>query len=56
MESRLEKSLGNQFNIQLQKQMGVFQVYMLEAMKSLWDEMHSIKKASEVEVDKSWTK
>ena len=29
----LEKSLGNQFNIQLQQQMGVFQASMLEAMK-----------------------
>ena len=35
LESRLEKSLGNQFNIQLQQQIGVFQVSMLEAMKSL---------------------
>ena len=53
IESRLEKSLGNQFNIQLQQQMGVFQVSMLEAMKSLRDEMQSMKKASEVEVDKT---
>ena len=49
IESGLEKSLGNQFNIQLQ-QMGVFQVSMLEAMKSLRDEMHSMKKASESDV------
>ena len=41
IESRLEKSLGSQFNIQLQQQMGVFQASMLEAMKSLRDEMHS---------------
>ena len=34
IESRLEKSLGSQFNIQLQ-QMGVFQASMLEAVKSL---------------------
>ena len=34
IESRLEKSLGNQFNIQLQQEMGVFQASMLEAMKS----------------------
>ena len=53
IESRLEKSLGNQFNIQLQQQMGVFQASMLEAMKSLRDEMHSMKKASEAEVDKT---
>ena len=35
IESRLERSLGAHFNIQLQQQMGVFQVFMLEAMKSL---------------------
>ena len=35
IESKLEKSLGSQFNIQLQQQMGVFQTSMLEAMKSL---------------------
>ena len=35
IESRLENSLGNQFNIQLQQQMGVFQASMLEAIKSL---------------------
>ena len=50
IESRLEKSLGSQFNIQLQQQMEVFQVSMLEAMKSLRDEMHSMKKASESDV------
>ena len=53
IESRLEKSLGNQFNIQLQQQTGVFQVFMLEAMKSLQDKMQSMKKASEAEVDKT---
>ena len=35
IESKLEKSLGSLFNIQLQQQMGVFQAAMLEAMKSL---------------------
>ena len=50
IESRLEKSLGSQFNIQLQQQMGVFQASMLESMKSLRDEMHSMKKASESDV------
>ena len=50
IESRLEKSLGYQFNIQLQQQMGVFQASMLEAMKSLRDEMHSMNKASESDV------
>ena len=53
IESRLEKSLGNQFNIQLQHQMGVFQASMLEAMKSLQEEMQSMKKASKAEVDKT---
>ena len=47
IESRLEKSLGNQFNIQLQQQMGVLQASMLEAMKSLQDKMQSMQKASE---------
>ena len=55
IKSRLEKSLGNQFNIQLQQQMGVFQASMLEAMKSLQEKMHSMKKASEAEVDKTST-
>ena len=50
IESRLEKSVGSQFNIQLQQQMGVFQASMLEAMKSLRDEMYSMKKASESDV------
>ena len=45
IESKLEKSLGTQFNIQLQQQMGVFQASMLEAMKSLREEMQSMKKA-----------
>ena len=44
IESKLEKSLGNQFNIQLQQQMGVFQASMLEAVKSLREEMQSMKK------------
>ena len=35
IESKLEKSLGSHFTIQLQQQMGVFQAYMLRAMKSL---------------------
>ena len=43
IERKLEKSLGNQFNIQLQQQMGVFQASMLEAMKSLKEEMQSEK-------------
>ena len=53
IESKLEKSLGNQFNIQLQQQMGVFQVSMLETTKSLREEMQSMKNASEAEVDKT---
>ena len=43
IKSKLEKYLGSQFNIQLQQQMGAFQASMLEAMKSLRDEMQSIK-------------
>ena len=35
IESILKKSLGSQFNIQLQQQMGVFQASLLEAMKSV---------------------
>ena len=50
MESRLGKSLGSTFNIQLKQEMGVFQASMLEAMKSLRDEMVSFKKASESDV------
>ena len=43
IESRLEKSRGNQFNLQLQQQMGVFQASMLEAMKYLRNEMYSVR-------------
>ena len=42
IESKLEKSLGSHFNIQLQ-QMGVFQASMFEAMKSLRDEFEAMK-------------
>ena len=35
IESKLEKSLGNTFNIHLQQRMGVFQASMLEAFQSL---------------------
>ena len=45
IESKLEKSLDNQFNIQLQQKMGIFQASMLEAMKSLREDMQSMKKA-----------
>ena len=56
IESKLEKSLGTQFNIQLQQQRGAFQASMLEAMKSLRDEMQSMKKSGkEVELDQSST-
>ena len=55
-ESKLEKSLGFQFDIQLQQQMGAFQASMLEAMKSLRDEMQSIRmSAKEVDLDQSST-
>ena len=53
IESKVEKSQGNQFNSQLQQQMGVFQASMLEAMKSLREKMQSMKKASKAEVDKT---
>ena len=56
IESKLQKSLGFQFNIQLQQQMGFFQVYMLKVMKSLRDEFQSFKKmCKEVEVDQTST-
>ena len=56
IESKLEKSQGSQFNIQLQQQMGAFQASMLEARKSLRGEMQSIKKsAKEVDLDQSST-
>ena len=54
IESKLERSLGNTFNIHLQQQMGVFQTSMLEAFQSLRDEFTSFQKKSkqtEVEVD-----
>ena len=53
IESRLGKSLGSTFNIQLKQEMGVFRASMLEAMKSLRDEMLSFKKASESDVVKT---
>ena len=43
IENRLEKSLGNTFNIQLKQEMGLFQASMLDAMKSLRNEMLAIK-------------
>ena len=42
LESKLEKSLGLQINIQLQQQMGVFQAFIVEAMQSLRDEIKSV--------------
>ena len=53
IENRLEKSLGSSLNIQLKQQMGVFQASMLEAMKSLRDEIFSFHKATESGVDKT---
>ena len=53
IESRLEKSLGSSLNIQLKQEMGVFQASMLEAMKSLRDEMLSFQKASGSDVVKT---
>ena len=56
IESKLEKSLGSQFNFQLQQQMGSFQASMVEAMKSLRDEIQSIEmSAKEVELDQNST-
>ena len=54
IESKLEKSLVNQFNIQLQQQMVVFQVSLLEAMDSLSKEIKYMQKASEAEVVKTF--
>ena len=50
IDNRLKKSLGSQFNIHLQHKMMLFHASMLEAMKSLRDEMHSMKKASKSDV------
>ena len=44
IENRLEKSLGNTFNIQLKQEMGLFQASILDAMKSLRDEMLALQK------------
>ena len=56
IESKLEKPLGSQINIQLQQQMGIYQTSMLEAMKSLRDEFQSFKTMpKEVEVDQTST-
>ena len=46
IENRLEKSLGNTFNIQLKQEMGLFQASILDAMKSLRDEMLALQKKS----------
>ena len=43
IENRLEKSLGNTYSIQLKQEMGLFQASMLDAMKSLIDEMLALK-------------
>ena len=52
IENRLEKSLGNIFNIQLKQEMGLFQASMLDAMKSLRDEMLALQN-KELGVDKT---
>ena len=52
IENRLEKSLGNTFNIQLKQEMGLFQASMLDAMKSLRDKMLALKN-KESDVDKT---
>ena len=49
IETNLPKSLGSTFNIQLKQEMGVFQASMLDAMKSLRDEMLALKNKSDVD-------
>ena len=53
IESRLEKSLGSTFNIQLKHEIVVFQASMVEAMKSLRDKMLSFKIVSKLDVVKT---
>ena len=48
IENNLQKSLGTTFNIQLKQEMGVFQASMLDAMKSLRDEMLALKNKSDI--------
>ena len=48
IETYLQKSLGSTFNIQLKQEMGVFQASMLDAMKSLRDEMLALKNRLDV--------
>ena len=52
IENRSEKSLGNTFNIQLKQEMGLFQASILDAMKSLRDEMLALQN-KESGVDKT---
>ena len=54
IESRLEKSLGSQFNIQLQQQMGGFSGVHAGRWR-LRDEMHSMKKVSKSDVVQNLT-
>ena len=49
IENNLQKSLGTTLNIQLKQEMGVFQASMLDAMKSLRDEMLALKNKSDVD-------
>ena len=54
IETKLEKSLGTQFNIHLQQQMGVFWAFIMEAFQSLRDKFQTMKKsAKELEVDQT---
>ena len=55
IKSNLEKSLGNTLNFHLQ-QMGSFQASMLEAFKSLRDEISSKKQAEVVQTSASASK
>ena len=53
IENRLEKSLGNTFNIRLKQEMGLFQASLLDATMSLRDEMLAVRN-KESDVDKTF--
>ena len=42
IESKLEQSLGSRLDIQLEQKMGIFQTNMLEAMKSLQEDISKV--------------
>ena len=53
IESNLENSLDNTFNLHLQQQMGSFQASMLEAFQSLRDKLSNKKQAEVVQTSAS---